>query len=125
MYVGENKDWMSFIYSSALKWSQHVRFWLGPHRPHNASVLVVKYEKLLTDLRTELVRIMKYLDYPYTEDDLQCTINSNTLAFRRNHSVYVEHYTQSEVDMMYKQIKLANKLLKNHNISYKKHVVQA
>ena len=87
-------------------------------------MLVVKYENLLTDLRTELIRMMKYLDYPYTEEDLQCTINSNTHVFHRNHSGYVEHYTQSEVDMMYKQVELANKLLKNYNISYEKHTVQ-
>ena len=67
---------------------------------------------------------MKYLNYPYTEKDLQCTIKSNLHVFYRNHSGCVEHYTQSEVDVMYKQIELANKVLKNYNISYQKHVVK-
>ena len=85
---------------------------------------MVKYENLLTDLRRELIRMMEYLEYPYTEEDLDCTIKSNTGGFHRKHSKYIEHYTQDQVDAIYEQIILANKVLKKYNISYEKHILQ-
>ena len=108
----------------SVKWRDHVEKWLNSSLPHNASILVVKYENLLTDLRRELIRMMKYLEYPYTEEDLDCTIKSNTGGFRRKHLKYIEHYTQGEIDAIYKQIILANKVLKKYNISYEKHILQ-
>ena len=61
--------------------------------------------------------MMKYLEYPYTEEDLDCTIKSNTNAFHRNHdhSKDIEHYTQSDIDLVYEQIKLVEKTIMNHN----------
>ena len=70
--------------------------------------------------------MMKYLEYPYTEEELNCTIKSNTNAFQRNHdhSKDIEHFTQSEVDMVYRQIQQVDRFLKNYKIIYKKHVLQ-
>ena len=87
---------------------------------------MVKFEDLITDLRTELIRMMKYLEYPYAEEDLNCAIKSNTNAFHRNHdhSKDIQHFTQSEVDVIYQQIQLVDKFLKDYKIDYKKHVLQ-
>ena len=63
---------------------------------------------------------MKYLEYPYTERDLHCTIKFNTNIFHRNHK---EHDMQSDMDLVYEQIELVNKILKNYNISYEKHTL--
>ena len=106
---------------SAVGWRSHVQKWLGSHRPFNTSLLVVKYENLFVDLRTELTKIMKHLEYSYTEEDMNCTINSSIKSFHRKHSKYIEHFNESQVDNIYKQIQLANQLLKNYNISYEKH----
>ena len=87
----------------------------------------MKFEDLLTDLRTELIRMMKYLEYPYTEEDLNCTIKSNTHAFHRSHDHskdVVEHFTQSEVDVIHRQIQQVDRFLKNYKIVYKKHMLQ-
>ena len=87
---------------------------------------MIKYENLLTNLRTELIRMMKYLEYPFTEEDLVCTMKSNTNFFHRahDHSNDTEYFMHSEVDLVYNHIKLVDKFLKNHNISYKKYVHQ-
>ena len=108
--------------SYAGRWKSHVERWLGPQLPIDSSVLVVKYENLKTDLRTELIRMMKYLEYPYTEEDLECTIKSNTNGFHRNHTKPVEHYLQKEADVVYEQIQLAEVYLKKYDISYDKHM---
>ena len=82
---------------------------------------MIKYEDLLTNLRTELIRIMKYLEYPYTDKDLDCTMKSNTNFFHRSHDHSdAEHYVPSDVDFVYEQIKMVDKLLQSYHVSYEK-----
>ena len=74
---------------------------------------------LLTDLHTELERMMKFLEFPYTEDDLQCTIKSTIEGFHRIHSKNVtDPYTPDQRMAVLTEIKLANELLRTYNISY-------
>ena len=68
--------------------------------------------------------MMKYVEYPYTAEDIDCTIRqSNVNFFRRNHTKHFEHYRQMEVDIIYEQIKLAEgifrKLVFIRNMFYK------
>ena len=107
----------------AVSWSQHVQLWLGPRTPNGATVLVVKYENLKTDLRTELKKMMSYLEYPVTEEDLDCTINSNTNTFRRHHdsSTDKEYFNQQQVDLIYYGIRRDDSILKKYNINYEKY----
>ena len=126
VYLGNQNEWSNYVTKSAVGWRSHVRKWLDSQLPHRATLLVVKFENLLNNLRTELIRIMKYLEYPYTEEDIECTIRqSNVNVFHRNHTKHFEHYTQMEVDIIYEQIKMAERIFRKHNISiYDKHVLQ-
>lgn len=100
--------------------------WLSSSRPYGSSILVVKFEDLLVDLRRELVRMMEYLKYPYTEKDLNCTVHSNMQGFHRNHSsgTSFEHYTNFEVKVINNQLQLAYEYLKDFNISYEKRTIK-
>ena len=101
------------IYSK--RWQAHVEQFLASMK---TSVLVVKYENLLTDLHTELKRMMLFLEFPYTEDDLQCTINSAFEGFHRKHKGNVtDPYTPELRKLVSTQIQLANKILQSY-ISY-------
>ena len=68
---------------------------------------------------------MKYLEYPYKEEDIECTIRQSSVnVFHRNHTKHFEHYTQMEVDIIYEQIKMTERIFRKHNISiYDKHVL--
>ena len=70
--------------------------------------------------------MMKYLEYPYVEEDLDCTLKSTTNFFHRthDHSNETEYFMQSEVDLVYEQIKAVDKFLKNYNINYEKYLHQ-
>ena len=122
--LGNYKEWSSYVNRSAFGWRLHIRKWLDSQLSPRATLLVVKFENLLTDLRAELTRMMKYLEYPYTAEDIDCTIRqSNVNFFRRNHTKHFEHYRQMEVDIIYEQIKLAEgifrKLVFIRNMFYK------
>ena len=84
---------------------------------------MVKYENLKSDLRTELKRMMDYLEYPYTDKDLDCAITSDTNAFQRHHNhENNEHFSQDNIDLIYNTIKTVDVYLKKYNITYEKHV---
>ena len=54
------------------------------------------------------------LEFHYTEEDLDCTIKSNTNVFQRSHahSKDIEYYRQSDIDLVYEQIQKVDKFLK-------------
>ena len=114
------REWIHYVKMLSGAWSQHVKLWLGPNTPNNAAVLVIKYENLKSDLRTELKRMMDFLEYPYTEEDLDCTINSNTNAFHRHHdsSKEKEHFSKQQVDLIYNGIRQVDSILRKYNVSY-------
>ena len=125
-HLGDDKNWNDTVYELADKWKEHVQRWLSGKVPYGSTILVVKFEDLLNDLRTELIRMMKYLEYPYTEEDLNCTIKSNTNFFRRDrsHSQHIEHFTQTQIDVVYRKIQEVARFLKNYKVDYKKHVLK-
>ena len=115
-------EWVKRVKILSKSWTRHITVWLGTKTPHNATVLVIKYENLKTDLRKELKRMMEYLEYPYTEEDIDCTINSNTNTFHRHHnsSKDKDRFSQQQIDMIYNNIRQVDSILKNYNISYEK-----
>ena len=125
-FLGDNKYWKYQVNKTAIKWRLHVERWLGSSLPYNSSILVVKYENLKIDLRKELMRMMKYLEFHYTEEDLDCTTKSDTNVFHRNHdhSKDIDYYTQSETNSVYEEILKVEKVLKKYNVSYEKHILK-
>ena len=58
------------------------------------------------------------MKFPYTEDDLQCTIKSTVEGFRRKHDKSIDPYTPEQRKLVQTQINLANEVLRCYNISY-------
>jgi len=79
---------------------------------------VVKYENLIIDLHTELKRMMEFFKFPYTEDDLQCTINSTLEDFHKKHSKVIDPYSPEQRKYVAAHIRVANNILHHYNISY-------
>lgn len=108
IYIAVNSSkWNSSL------WRSHVEHWLSL----NSSVLVVKYENLFTNLYAELKRIMQFIKFPYTEDDLNCTINS--FATKHLYKRYFRNYTFEQKTLINKEIRFANRILQKYAISYK------
>jgi len=114
LYTGEAWDNAVKIYSSI--WQAHIKKFLASLK---TPTLVVKYENLITDLHTELKRMMEFLKFPYTEDDLQCTINSTIEGFHRKHNKNItDPYTPDLRKFVMAQINLAKNILHQYNITY-------
>ena len=53
----------------ALTWQRMLENWIVPHSK-NHSVMVLQYEELQTHTRKELLKILKFLDVPYSINKL-------------------------------------------------------
>jgi len=116
--VGDNTEWKRKVNELAPKWQKYVNYCL---QRTDIPVLVVSYEQLKQDLYGELKRMLDFTEYPYTEDDLQCTIDNFNGQFHRNHTRHFDPYTAHQKVIMYQQLALVSGLLKKHNIAYLDH----
>ena len=82
-------------------------------------VLIVGYENLMKDTYTELKRMLDFIGYPYTEDDVLCSVKSSGEAFHRNHTKqhFTNPYSPELQEFVLDQIKTIDASLLEHNIS--------
>jgi len=113
--TGNNPRWDDAVRNDSTAWKKHVTKWL---RNAKRPTLVVQYEKLQTNLDGELRRMLDFLEHPYTEDDIQCTINSSVEGFHRKHTKKLDPYTPSQAQFILDKIHLVNDILIANNISY-------
>ena len=108
-------QWKRTVTEMSNKWSHHVQECL---QMQHAPTLVVKYENLKANFINELRKILDFIGYHYTEDDLKCTLQSNTEQFHRKHTTDVDPYSPIQKKNILSQIEIANGYLSQYNISY-------
>ena len=113
-FIFAGTAWKKAVVTYSKTWGKHVQILDSLKTP----ILVVKYENLLTDLHTELKRMMEFLKIPYTEEGLQCTIKSTIEGFHRKHDKVNDPFTAEQRELVQAQINLANEVLHHYNISY-------
>jgi len=114
-FLGNNTSWNDALKKDSISWRKHVTKWLGHTK---LPTLVVQYENLLTRLDVELRRMLDFLEHPYTEDDIRCTLHSSMNSFHRKHSKQLDPYTPSQLKFILNEIDQVDVLLKKHNISF-------
>ena len=80
--------------------------------------IVVRYENLVMDTRTQLQRMLEFLQYPYTKERLDCVINHQVETFHRNHHSF-DPFTDEQKQKFVKIIKQVESLLSLYNTSYR------
>ena len=107
--------WRQYLKWFANLWERNIQRWMGEKK---VPTLVVQFERLHTDLYTELKRMVDFLGVPYTESDLQCTVNSNSETFHRKHHETTDPYTKKQRELLLQKIQSVNKILQPYDISY-------
>ena len=81
-------------------------------------VLIVGYENLVKDTYSELKRMLDFIGYPYSDEDVKCTIQNSLEAFHRNHTKkHVNPYSPDQQNYVLNKIKKISDDLLKHNIS--------
>jgi len=91
-YYGiDDEEWNTTVRKLATKWLQHVLTWLTTR---GIPTLVVEYDDLKMDTYGELKRMLDFIGYPYTEDNILCAIKQTlSNSFHRNHTKQFDSYS--------------------------------
>jgi len=76
------RRWKSFVKEGAERWAHLIESWLE----NSLDYLIVVYEKLQAEPRTELMRIMEYLDLPVDKARMACVLAHIEGPFHREDS---------------------------------------
>ena len=98
------------------KWKRIVSAWLGEKK---YPVLVIGYENLVKNKYAELRKMLDFIEYPYSEDDILCAVKSSGEGFHRSHTKKQYNPFSPEVQdfVLNNVIKSVDALLLKHNIS--------
>ena len=112
-FIAYNKGWNGKVKYHSHKWKNRVTQWLNVTE---YPVLFIGYENLMKDTYTEVKRMLDFIGYPYSEDDIVCAVKSSN-AFHRNHTK--EHsnvYSPEQQEFITSIIKDVDASLLKHNI---------
>ena len=114
--LGANHSWNRAVRKMADEWKHHIEEWTQTNK---FTKLVLCYENMINNLHTAIKQMLDFIEYPYTEDDIQCAIKSSTdERFHRKHSRVFNPYTPSQKQYVLQQIHTVDYILKQYNISY-------
>ena len=95
LFVVDNPQWNAKVKKQSQRWKKHVGQWL---HTRDIPVLFVGYENLRKDTYTELKRMLDFLGYPYSDEDVLCTVRRQDESFHRNHMKEIHPYVNSQIN---------------------------
>ena len=99
--------WAYLLYT----WLAHDRFPLH----------VVRYELLISDTRSELVKILEFLDFTIDNDTLNCALENNDQSiFKRRAHLNFDPYSRENKNVVNHVLSQARPLLARYGIHYDK-----
>lgn len=115
LHLGEQYETIEqFISQLSSRYTKTLNFWLRVDIP----AIVVRYEDLVKDTRTQLQRMLDFLKYPYTEERLDCVVNHQIETFHRKHYHKFDPFTDNQKRNFVKIMKHVEPLLNMHNTTY-------
>ena len=114
VFVVNNSAWDRTVKSKFQQWKTHITRWL---KVTNTPVLVVGFENLKNNTFTELKRMLDFLGYPYSDDNVVCAIKSPSEKFHRKHTKDSHAFSPALRQSMVNSMKELNTDLLRHNIS--------
>ena len=115
-FLANNSAWENKVKRGSNKWTRIVKQWLSVKE---FPVLIVGYENLMNHTYTELKRMLDFIGYPYSEDDLLCTVKNSGEGFHRNHTKkhFINPFSPELQEFVLNKIKTIDANLLEHNIS--------
>ena len=93
-----------------------IQYWLDKA---NVPALVIKYEDMLLNLKTQLEKMLHFLQVSYSEKQIDCVLNNELSSFhRRKNSSHVDYYTQELKKLVIDGLKDIEPILNKHNVTY-------
>ena len=115
--TGNYSKWRKFVDRNAKEFSKLVHYWLG--QANISSILVIKYEDMLTDLATQLRKMLDFLKVPYSDKDIECVVRDELESYHRKKGEHFDHYIPADRQIVLDNLMSVETLLNKYNVSYK------
>ena len=115
--TGNYSKWRKFVDRNAKEFSKLVHYWLG--QANISSILVIKYEDMLTDLATQLKKMLDFLKVPYSDKDIECVVRDELESYHRKKGERFDHYIPADRQIVLDNLMSVETLLNKYNVSYK------
>ena len=117
MCTEDDPTWQWFISDYSKRYVKMINSWLSS-KGTKIPTIVVRYEDLVTDTRTQLQRMLEFLQYPCTKEQLDCVINHQVETFHRKQHSF-DPFTDEQKQKFIKIMKQVEPLLTLYNTSYR------
>ncbi len=115
--TGDNADWDAYVHKWAVRWQDTIIGWLLGNKQH--PVMVVKFEDLKTNATTEVMRMLDFLQAPYTREKVLEVVTGGFDAFRRKRRLStLECYTPQQVEHVRDTLTATARLLESRNLTH-------
>ena len=115
IFAENNPAWDREVKSKFHLWKVHVTQWL---KKTNFPVLIVGFDNLRNDTYTELKRMLDFLGYPYSKENILCAIKSHSERFHRKHTKDSHVFSPELQQSIVNDMKDISVYLLKHNISF-------
>ena len=109
--TGENEEWNKFVSYKARWWKDLIDNWYISGHP----ALVVKYNDLKSNALREIKRMLDFLNFPYTDEEVSKKMAKTFDTFHRSSHAEFEHYTPEQRANINRVLQETVELLKEQN----------
>ena len=114
-HLVDNIEWQRYALSAGYRYQRTVERWL---KEPTIPLIVVRYEDLAKDTKTQLQRMLEFLNYPYTEEILDCVVTHQIETFHRKHDHEFDPFTTKQRLSLLGIMKAVEPLLNKYGASY-------
>lgn len=112
-FVGNSKwDW--FVEYMSVSWGLMLQTWLSQS---DTLTLVVKYEQLLTNLTSEMSRILDFIEHPISEERLEC-VSQREGHYKRHKHLNFDPFSSENKEAVNRIIQQSRAVAEKHGIHY-------
>ena len=116
MYIENDPKWQQFISNYSERYVKMTKSWLSS-KDTKIPTIVVRYEDLVKDTRTQLQRMLEFLQYPHSKERLDCVVNHQVETFHRKQHVF-DPFTDGQKQNFVTIMEQVQQLLNLYNTSY-------
>ena len=102
------------------KWKRNVNKWAGGSPKW--SLAIISYDKLVSDFKTELQKIVRSLNFPVKKESIDCLLHNTMDAHQRNKEKGENPYSKEQESIIRQAILSLEDIWQSHNISYQEWV---
>ena len=110
-----NSKWDGLVDYKGVVWSFLLHTWLSQNE---TEVHVVQYEKLVSNTREELNKILAFVNVSISRERMDCVMENIRGSFRRTKHLNFNPFTKENIEVMNRHMLQALPLLAKYNITY-------